>query len=105
MLSCKVLVGPISTDREYQAGESIVLSDKDASQLAGYGLLEILGEVEPKFPPHASAVEDAPIVEAAPAIEIPDEVIALVDETAVVTEVAPIVEEAATGLTSSNRKK
>jgi hypothetical protein len=49
LFACLVLVGPIVTDRFYYAGETIVLEERDATILAFYGLLEILGEVTPQF--------------------------------------------------------
>lgn len=49
LFACMVLVGPISTDRFYYAGETIVLEEKDATLLAFYGLVEILEEVAPRF--------------------------------------------------------
>jgi hypothetical protein len=49
MYSCLVLFGPIATDRAYYAGESIVLEERDAVVLAGYGLVEILSPVKPIF--------------------------------------------------------
>lgn len=49
MFNCKVLLGPLSFDRIYDAGELVCLSNKDAEQLAGYGLVEVLDEVKPKF--------------------------------------------------------
>jgi hypothetical protein len=91
MLACKVLVGPIATDRPYNAGETIVLDEKDANQLASYGLLEIVGEVAPKFLPQIP-VEVAPEVAVAESVvETPVEVApeVVVTEPVVETEAVP----------------
>jgi hypothetical protein len=89
MLACKILVGPISTDRQYETGETIVLDEKDATQLASYDLVEILGEVEPKF---GLQTPPTPIVDASVAIVDIDEIEPVV-EAPVVTEVAPPIVE------------
>lgn len=97
MISCKVLVGPIATDREYLAGETISLESKDADALAGLGIVEKLGEVPaPKLIPQTVVttpaptpipVVEAPVVEtSAPAIETP------VVETPIEVAPAPVVE-------------
>lgn len=82
MFSCKVLVGPIATDKEYHTGDTVCLDKKDADTLSSFGLVEIIGEVQPKFVaqvlPPAEAAETAPTIdlfpvadEIAPAIETP----------------------------------
>lgn len=49
LYSCLVLFGPIETNRKYYEGETIVLEERDAVILSSYGLVQILGPVEPVF--------------------------------------------------------
>ncbi len=85
MFSCKVLVGPIATDKEYHAGDTVCLSEQDANVLSGFGIIQIIIKVDPT----SDAVVETPIVaEVAPAIE------PIVTEPVAVSE--PVVEAPAT---------
>jgi hypothetical protein len=90
MFSCKVLVGPIATDKEYHAGETICLELSDANTLAGLGIVEIGEEVKPKLVAQVTpAPVPAPAVEPTPVAEIPAPA---VEPTPVIEIPAPAVE-------------
>jgi hypothetical protein len=93
MFSCKVLVGPIATDKEYHTGDTVCLDKKDADTLSGFGLVEIIGEVQPKFV--AQVLPPAEVAGAALTIDlfpVADEIAPAVETPAVVTEIAPVIE-------------
>jgi hypothetical protein len=75
MFECKVLIGPIATDRLYEDGEIVLLDDKDANFLAGMKLVQIQKEVVTKFMTpvdvaEAPAIDTVPVdLAEAPAIE------------------------------------
>jgi hypothetical protein len=81
MFSCKVLVGPIATDKEYHAGDTICLELSDANTLSSLGIVEIGEEVKPKLVAQVAAIPAPAPIEVAPVVETP-----------VVTDVAPVVE-------------
>jgi hypothetical protein len=92
MFSCKVLIGPIATDKEYHAGDTVCLDKKDADTLSGFGLVEIIGEVQPKFV--AEVLPPAEVTGTAPTINlfpVADEIAPAIEIPAVVTEIAPVV--------------
>jgi hypothetical protein len=92
MFSCKVLVGPIATDKEYHTGDTVCLDKKDADTLSGFGLVEIIGEVQPKFV--AQVLPPAEVAGTAPTIDlfpVADEIAPAIEIPAVVTEIAPVV--------------
>jgi hypothetical protein len=89
MFSCKVLVGPIATDKEYHTGDTVCLDKKDADTLSGFGLVEIIGEVQPKFV--AQVLPPAEVAGTAPTIDlfpVADEIAPAIETPAVVTPVA-----------------
>jgi hypothetical protein len=101
MFSCKVLVGPIATDKEYHTGDTVCLDKKDADTLSGFGLVEIIGEVQPKFV--AQVLPPAEVAGTAPTIDlfpVADEIAPAIETPAVVTvgdslplgAVAPVIE-------------
>jgi hypothetical protein len=94
MFSCKVLIGPIATDKEYHAGDTVCLDKKDADTLSGFGLVEIIGEVEPRFV--AQVVPTTDVVETAPKINLFP--VADVEPVTEVVSVAGVVETAPVGV-------
>ncbi len=84
MFSCRVLVGPIATDKEYQTGDTVCLDKKDADTLASFGLIEIIGEVQAKFVPTVAK----PVVEVAAPIAAPVEAV----PAPAIETVIPVVE-------------
>ncbi len=87
MFSCRVLVGPIATDKEYRAGDTVCLDKKDADTLASYGLVEIIGEVEAKFVPEVVPVPvPEPVTEA---FETPVVAVETIAPEAVIEAVTP----------------
>jgi hypothetical protein len=93
MLSCKVLVGPIATDKEYHAGDTVCLDKKDADTLSSFGLVEIIGEVQPRFV--AQVLPPTEVAEAAPTIDlfpVADEIAPAIEAPAVVVDATPAIE-------------
>jgi hypothetical protein len=85
------LIGPIATDKEYHTGDTVCLDKKDADTLSGFGLVEIIGEVQPKFV--AQVLPPADVAGTAPTIDlfpVADEIAPAIETPAVVTEVAPV---------------
>ncbi len=93
MFSCKVLTGPIATDREYHVGEIICLEQKDAEVLSGYNLVEIIEEVAAKFVPQALPATDV-IEAAAPVAPTPEPVAVppVVDSAPIIDEPTPVTQ-------------
>jgi hypothetical protein len=94
MFSCKVLFGPIATDKEYHAGETICLELSDANTLSDLGIVEIGEEVKPRLVAQVTpAPVPAPAVEPTPVAEIPAPA---VEPTPVIEVPAPAAEPTTT---------